>query len=75
MQTPVFEKPVRNTKQTPTPNFFILFGRFSKVFQKFKRIPIMLHFQYFFTIIKTQNIRGHSHIDFSHASRQNDVYL
>ena len=34
--------------------FFILIGRFSKVFQKFKRTPIMLHFQYFFTEIKTQ---------------------
>ena len=34
--------------------FFILIWRFSKVFQKFKRAPIMLHFQYFFTEIKTQ---------------------
>ena len=38
----------------PTPVFFILIGRFSKVFQKFKRTPIMLHFQYLFTKIKTQ---------------------
>ena len=36
------------------PFFFTLIGRFSKVFQKFKRTPIMLHFQYFFTEIKTQ---------------------
>ena len=37
-----------------TPVFFTLIGRFSKVFQKFKRTPIMLHFRYFFTEIKTQ---------------------
>ena len=36
------------------PFFFILIGLFSKVFQKFKRTPIMLHFQYFFTEFKTQ---------------------
>ena len=36
------------------PFFFILIWRFSKVFQKFKRAPIMLHFRYFFTEIKTQ---------------------
>ena len=33
--------------------FFILIWRFSKVFQKFKRAP-MLHFRYLFTEIKTQ---------------------
>ena len=38
-------------KQHP---FFMFIGRFSKVFQKFKRIPIMLHFRYFFKEIKTQ---------------------
>ena len=32
---------------------FSFIGRFSKVFQKFKRAP-MLHFQYVFTEIKTQ---------------------
>ena len=37
-----------------TPVFSTLIGRFSKVFQKFKRTPIMLHFQYSFTKIKTQ---------------------
>ena len=36
------------------PFFFILIWRFSKVFQKFKKAPIMLHFRYFFTEIKTQ---------------------
>ena len=35
------------------PFFFILIGRFSKMFQKFKRAP-MLHFQYVLTEIKTQ---------------------
>ena len=34
--------------------FFILIWRFSKVFQKFKKAPIMLHFRYFFPEIKTQ---------------------
>ena len=36
------------------PFFFILICQFSKVFQEFKRTPIMLHFRYFFTEIKTQ---------------------
>ena len=35
------------------PYFFILIGRLSKVFEKFKRAPIMLNFQYFLTEIKT----------------------
>ena len=41
-------------KAKTTPVFFILIGRFSKMFEKFKRIPIMLHFQYVFTENKTQ---------------------
>ena len=34
--------------------FFILIWQFVKVFQKIKKTPIMLHFRYFFTEIKTQ---------------------
>ena len=35
------------------PFFSPLLGDF-QVFQKFKRAPIMLHFRYFFTEIRTQ---------------------
>ena len=38
------------------PFFFILIGRFSKVFQKFKRAP-MLHFQYVFTEIMLRHMK------------------